>query len=220
MCDDRWMARVGMGMKLLLILGLAIHIHIHRHGPAIDYVGLAAASAASFIGVPGPGEPVLIAAAVFAAKHKLDLGSVVVVAWAGAIAGGVVGWAIGRVAGRALLSRPGPLHKLRLRALERGDALFARWTVLAIFLTPSWTAGIHNVGTVKYNVINAAIATVWAVGIGVSAYYVGPPVLDAVADLGTVATIGLVALIVFGVGGEVVRRWRKGRRAVPSGARD
>jgi membrane protein DedA with SNARE-associated domain len=213
------MERVGMGLKTLLVFGLAVHLHIHlhRHGPAIDYVGLGAASAASFIGVPGPGEPVLIAAAVFAAKHKLDLGSVVLVAWAGAISGGVVGWLAGLKAGRRLFMRPGPLHKLRLHALERGDALFARYTPLAIFLTPSWMAGIHNVGAVTYNVINLAIATAWAVGIGVGAYYAGPPVLDAVSDLGTATSIALAVAVALVIVGEIARRRRRSRAAHSDG---
>ena len=33
--------------------------------------------------MPGPGEPVLIAAGVLAARHKLDIASVVFVAWVG-----------------------------------------------------------------------------------------------------------------------------------------
>jgi membrane protein DedA with SNARE-associated domain len=210
------MGRVGIGLKALVVVGLALHLH--RHGPAIDYVGLAAASAASFIGLPGPGEPVLIAAAVFAAKHKLDLGSVVVVAWAAALGGGIVGWVVGLKAGRTVLTRPGPLHAQRLKMLARGDSLFARYTVLGILLTPSWMAGIHNVGAVIYNVANLVYATVWAVGIGVSAYFVGPPVLEAVADLGTVATVALGVVIVLIVAGEIVRRRRRARQPAPSGA--
>jgi membrane protein DedA with SNARE-associated domain len=211
------MERVGIALKGLVVFGLALKLH--RHGPAIDYVGLAAASAASFIGLPGPGEPVLITAAVFAAKHKLDLGSVVLVAWAAALAGGVGGWLIGLKAGRTLLTRPGVLHKQRLRALERGDALFARYTLLGILLTPSWMAGIHNVGAVIYNLTNLGYATAWAVGIGVSAYYVGPPVLDAVGDLGTAATVALiVAAVLLAVGEIVRRRRRRARRAEASPA--
>jgi membrane protein DedA with SNARE-associated domain len=210
------MERVGTAFRGLLVFGLALHIHIHHHvrGPAIDYVGLASASGASFFGLPGPGEPVLIAAAVFAARHKLDIGSVVVVAFLGALAGGILGWLIGLKAGRVVLTARGPLHKYRLRALERGDALFAKYTALAIFLTPSWMAGIHNVGAVRYNVINGAIAAVWAAGIGVSSYYVGPPVVDAVSDLGTVTGVLLGVLVAVVVVGEIVRRRRKaGRQA-------
>lgn len=204
------MGRVGIGLKGLLVFGLALHVH--RHGPAIDYVGLAAASAASFLGLPGPGEPVLIAAAIFAAKHKLDLGSVVLVAWVAATVGGIAGWVVGLKAGRMLLTVPGPLHKQRMNALGRGDALFARYTFAAILLTPSWMAGIHNVRPVKYNVINATTALAWAAGIGIAAYYAGPPVIDAVADLGTAASIVLIVAIVAVVIGELMRRRRKSRR--------
>ena len=63
-------------------MGLSLRLHHHFHGPPIDYGALAAAAAASWIGVPGPGEPVLIAAGVFAAQHRLDIVSVLVVAWA------------------------------------------------------------------------------------------------------------------------------------------
>jgi membrane protein DedA with SNARE-associated domain len=207
------MERIGTATKALLVFVLALHIHHRVKGPAIDYVGLATASGASFFGLPGPGEPVLIAAAVFAAKHKLDIASVVVVAWLGATSGGILGWALGLKAGRRLLTTPGPLHNYRLRALERGDALFARHTFLAIFLTPSWMAGIHNVGTVTYNVINVAIAAVWASAIGVGAYYAGPPVVEAVDDLGTVTTVILFAVIGAALAAEIGRRRRRARHA-------
>jgi hypothetical protein len=92
-------AVLSTAMMALLHDLLQLHLGaVARHrveGPAVDYYGLAAAAAASWIGVPGPGEPVLIAAGVLASKGKLDLASVVVVAWAAAMAGGILGWAIG-----------------------------------------------------------------------------------------------------------------------------
>ena len=118
--------------KAVLVLGLALHLHIHHfHGPAVDYVGLAAASAASWIGVPGPGEPVLIATAVLAAKHHLGIVSVLFVAFMAANAGGIGGWLIGRRAGRGLVTVRGPLRKIRVRALERSDDVFKRYAVVA-----------------------------------------------------------------------------------------
>ena len=83
------------GLKGLLALGLALRLHHHFHGPPVDYWALAAAAAASWVGVPGPGEPVLIAAAVFAAgklDHRIGLAGCV---RGGATAGGVAGWVIG-----------------------------------------------------------------------------------------------------------------------------
>src|SRR3984885_2048831 len=162
---------------------LAIHVHIHiiRHGvptPSIDYTALAIASFASWAGLPGPGEPLLIAAAVIAAKHKLDIKPVLAWAFVGASLGGIAGWLGGLFGGRAVMTAPGPLRKLRLRAVERGEEVFERWTVIAIILTPAWVAGIHRVGTWFYLITNEVTAIIWAVGIGLGAYYAGPPVLD------------------------------------------
>jgi membrane protein DedA with SNARE-associated domain len=194
----------------ILALGLALHHHFH--GPPIDYAGLAAAAAASWVGLPGPGEPILIAAGVFAAKHKLDIGEVLLVAWAAATAGGVAGWLAGMKAGRVVLTTRGPFQRQRLRALARGDEVFGRWPVIAILLTPSWIAGIHRVRPVLYLVTNALSAAVWAVGIGLGAFYAGPSVIEVVNDLGWVTGVGLLVLVLAGVAIEVTRRRRKARR--------
>jgi membrane protein DedA with SNARE-associated domain len=206
------MDRLSPALKALLTFGLALRLHHHFHGPPIDYYGLAAASAASWIGIPGPGEPVLIAAGVLAAKHKLDIGSVVVVAWLGATAGGIGGWLIGKKAGRAVVATRGPLHRMRQGALARGDEVFRRHPVMAILLTPSWIAGIHRVRAPVYLATNAAGAVLWAAGIGLSAFFIGPTVVDIVNDLGWVTVVGLVVLIAATVGGELLRRRRQRAR--------
>lgn len=195
--------------KSLLVIGLTLRLHHHFQGPPVDYVGLAAAAAASWIGVPGPGEPVLIAAAVFAARHKLDIGSVLLVAWLGATAGGVAGWLIGMKGGRAMMTTRGPFLGMRGRALARGDHIFRRLPVIAILLTPSWIAGIHHVRAAIYLPTNAAGAAIWAVGIGLGAYYFGPAVVDVVNDLGVVLGTALVLLVVGGIAAEVLRRRRR-----------
>ena len=191
---------------------LQLHLGaVARHrveGPAVDYYGLAAAAAASWVGVPGPGEPVLIAAGVLAARHKLDLTTVLLVAWAGATTGGVIGWAVGRKAGRRVLTARGPLLRLRLRAVERGERVFERYPVMAILLTPSWIAGIHRVRSSVYQPTNAVAAAVWAAGIGVGSYLAGPSVIDFVNDFGAGTSVILAAVIIGAVGLEVARRHR------------
>ena len=106
--DNHRGAVLSTAVMALLHDLLQLHLGaVARHrveGPAVDYYGLAAAAAASWIGVPGPGEPVLIAAGVLASRGKLDLATVLLVAWAGATVGGILGWAIGRKAGRSLLT--------------------------------------------------------------------------------------------------------------------
>lgn len=189
------------------------HLRHHFHGPPFDYVGLAAAAAASWIGVPGPGEPVLIAAGVLAAHGKLDIVEVILVAWVAASLGGTAGWLIGLKAGRAILTARGPLLHLRLRAVERGEEVFDRYPVLAIIVCPTWVAGIHRVGPVLFNVVDVLSALVWAVGIGLGAYFVGPAIIDAAQDLGVATAIGVLILVALAVYWEVRRR--RARRPRP-----
>lgn len=177
------------------------------------------AAFASWAGFPGPGEPVLIAAAVFASKHKLDITPLVFWAWMGANAGGIVGWLIGMKAGRSVITAPGPLRGFRIRAVERGEALFKRFMVPAILFTPTWVAGINRAPARYYLPTNAVSSlALWALPIAVASYYAAGPLLDLVNDLGAVALIVLIVLVVVAVGGELLRRRRRGDRSGPSRA--
>jgi membrane protein DedA with SNARE-associated domain len=178
----------------------------HFHHESFDFAGLGLAAAASWFGIPGPGEPVLVAASVLAAQHRLGLPPVLIVAWLGASVGGIGGWALGRKAGRALLTWRGPLWKTRVRAVARGEELFARHPVIGILLTPSWIAGIHRVSPAVFLSVNTAAAAAWAAGIGLGAYVAGPAVLDVVNDYGIVTAILLFAVIAGAIVFEVRRR--------------
>jgi membrane protein DedA with SNARE-associated domain len=207
------LARAVLALPVLALLHIHIHLHHQFHGPPFDYVGLAAAAAASWIGIPGPGEPVVIAAGVLAAKHQLAIAGVVLVAWLAATAGGIVGWLIGRVAGRAVLTAPGPLRSFRLATVERSEAVFNRYPVIAIVLTPSWIAGIHRVRSAIYQPTNVISALVWAAGLGFGSYLIGPAVLDFFSDVGLVTGLIVAVAIVAVVGFELRRRRvRRNRR--------
>jgi membrane protein DedA with SNARE-associated domain len=206
--------RVGRVVGTALLFGF-FHFHFHFHvfhhrfhGPPFDYVGLAVGSAVSSAGLPGPGESLLIAAGIIAASGKLDLASVVTVAFAGATVGGIVGWIAGLKAGRTVLSAPGPFRRLRLHALKRGDRIFERHPVFAIVMTPSWVAGIHGVRSRIYQPLNALSAALWAAGVGVSAYLVGPSVVDWVDDFGLLSA-GIVVALVIGTVALTIRRHRR-----------
>jgi membrane protein DedA with SNARE-associated domain len=196
-------------MTAMASVGL-VHLHLFHHvkGPAFDYIGVALASFASWAGLPGPGESLLLAAGVFAAKHKLDLTPVLAVAWVGATAGGIAGWAFGMIAGRRALTAPGPFRSFRLDAVAKGEQAFKRVEWVAILLTPSWVAGIYRSGIGIYNLVNAVSAVVWTVAIGIGAYYAGPPVLEFINDFGTAGAVVAIALVVIGIGAALRRRWR------------
>jgi membrane protein DedA with SNARE-associated domain len=204
----------------MLILALQMHVHLFHHvqGAPIDYVGVAVAAFASWGGVPGPGEPVLIAAAVFASKHKLDITPLIFWAWVGATTGGVVGWLVGMKGGRAILTAPGPLRRIRRNAAAKGEEVFRRYEVLAILVTPSWVAGINRARARVYLPVNAVSAMLlWALPIAVGAYYAGPPILDLISDLGTALAI-ILGLVLVGVAVEELLRHRR-RRAQDGVAR-
>jgi membrane protein DedA with SNARE-associated domain len=139
----------------------------------------------------------------------LDLATVLVVAWLAAIAGGIIGWVAGRKAGRRLVIARGPLRRLRLRAIARGERVFERYPVWAILLTPSWIAGIHRVRSTVYHVTNVVSAAVWAAAIGLGAYFAGPSVIEFVDDFGTGTTVILIVAILVAVGAEFARRRRR-----------
>jgi membrane protein DedA with SNARE-associated domain len=189
---------------------LALLVHFHRfHGSPLDYATLAAAAFASWVGLPGPGEPLLIAAGVLAAKHKLDLTETLVVAFGAATAGGVLGWLLGLKAGRALIVRPGPFLRGRRRALQRGEEVFERYPRTAVLLTTSWIAGILGVDTGVYMVWNAVGAAVWTLVIGLGGFFAGPPIVEVVSDVGLIPVIGLVLLVIAAVSFEIGRRRRR-----------
>jgi membrane protein DedA with SNARE-associated domain len=204
--------RVGAAVRASLVLGATAPLHRHVHGPPVDYLGLAAAAGASWAGVPGPGEPVLIAAAVYAARNRLDITEVLIVAFVAAVVGGIGGWLIGKIGGRTLVTAPGPLRRARMVAVARGDEVFERHPVIAILLTPSWVAGIHQVRTDVYMILNLVGAAVWAAGIGLAAYWIGPSVIDFVNDFGLVTSLLLAALIAAVVVAEILRRRRHRER--------
>jgi membrane protein DedA with SNARE-associated domain len=208
------MRMIARGLPLI-VYGLQVHLPLFHHvrGPAIDYFGVALAAFVSWVGVPGPGEPVLIAAAIVASKHSLDITPLVFWAWIGAVAGGTVGWLIGLKAGHRILIAPGPLMGVRRRAVERGEEVFRRVEVLAILFTPSWVAGINRSRARVYLPVNAISALLlWALPIAVGAYYLGPVILDLLADVGTIATI--ILLIVIAVLVVTALRRRRRERAL------
>ena len=217
--------RIGPVVKTALVLAF-LHIHFHHrfHGPPFDYVGLAVGSAISSAGFPGPGESLLIAAGILAAGGKLDLVSVLAVAWSAATVGGIAGWIAGLKAGRTVLSAPGPFRRLRLRALRRGDKIFERHPIFAVMLTPAWIAGIHGVPSRIYQPLNALSAALWAAGVGIGAYIVGPSIVDAVGDV-SLATAILIGAVVLGsavaafIQNRRVRS-RRATRAAPTAAAD
>jgi membrane protein DedA with SNARE-associated domain len=205
------MRRVGLPLSTLAVLAVLKH---HHGGSGGDYLGLFVAAAASWSLFPGPGEAALIAAGIAAAHGRLDLASVIAVAWAGASAGGNAGWIIGVKGGRGLLMAPGPLRHLRLALIARGDRFYERYGAVAVFFTPSWIAGIHHMRWSRFVPANAVSGLTWALSVGLGADLVGPSITDIVADIGLAAGSLIAALFVLAV---VLVLRRRSHRAAQRG---
>ncbi len=195
---------------VLLVLAA---FHPHLHAASFDYLGVALAAAASWVGVPGPGEPVLIAAGIYAARGHVDLLDVLLVAWAGATAGGVAGWLLGRRGGRALWLAPGPFQHQRLATIVRGERFFERHAFVGVYLVPSWVVGINGMRAARFLPANAFWALAWTLLVGGGAYLVGPSIADVIGDIGLIGGLTLAALVVAGIATALMRRRRGDSRA-------
>lgn len=198
------------GSMLPVAVHAARHLHHAFTGPHIDYVGLALAAAVSWVGVSGPGEAALIAAGIAAAHGRIDLAGAISAAWLGAMTGGTAGWLIGLKGGRSFVTRPGPLHRLRLRLVLHGDDIYRRRGWLAVYLAPSWMAGISAMPARSFLAANALAGLIWSLAIGLGSYLAGPSVADAIGDIGT---IGLLVLVLLTVLAALARR--RSRRRHP-----
>ncbi|HEY4127189.1 MAG TPA: DedA family protein [Gammaproteobacteria bacterium] len=85
------------------------------------------------LGIPGPGQALLIAAALLAAHGKLNIVVVLATAVAGTTLGGMIGYWIGTRGGHALILRFGRFLKIdepELLKLERSFDRYGFWFVL------------------------------------------------------------------------------------------
>jgi len=135
------------------------------------------------MGVPFPGETMLITAAAYAgATHQLDITVVIVAAALGAIAGDNVGFSIGWWGGYPLLRRFGRYIRLDEPRLKVGRYIFMRHGGKVVFFGrfvsilrayAAFLAGTNHMPWWRFLLFNAAGGITWAVVYGAAAYALG-----------------------------------------------
>jgi membrane protein DedA with SNARE-associated domain len=135
------------------------------------------------VGLPLPGETLLIAAAVIAAtSHQLNIALVIMSAAVGAIVGQTTGYAIGWGIGFRLLRRYGRFIGLTDRRLAYGRALFRRHGVKVVFASrfivllrtlAALLAGANHMPWGRFMTANVAGSVVWSGLYGGGAYLLG-----------------------------------------------
>jgi len=159
-------------------------------------------------GIPLPGETALIAFGVLAAQGHYSIVAVIAIAAAGAIIGDNLGyWLIGRVGGRALFRRWRWLNQYSDRVLPRAEALMDRHGGKTVFFgrfvsilryTVAWVAGLSHMPWWRFLFWNAAGGIAWATAVGLTAYYGGRAVADAIQRYGLYAAAFVVVAIIVG----------------------
>ncbi|MEA2232709.1 MAG: hypothetical protein QOD83_2525, partial [Solirubrobacteraceae bacterium] len=90
-----------------------------------------------------------------------------------------------------------------------GDEVYQRRGWLAVFLAPSWMAGISGMRVQRFLPANAVASLVWAVTIGLGSYFAGPSLAEAIGGIGSVGLVALIGLIAVAA---LLRRRRRRER--------
>jgi membrane protein DedA with SNARE-associated domain len=180
------------------------------------------------LGIPLPGEIILVSAALLSAQGVVSPVAVAICASIGAIVGDSIGYAIGRRGGRALFVRMGrrfPKHfgPTHLASAERAFERWGVWTVffgrfialLRIFAGP--LAGALRMTYWKFLAANAAGGIVWACGTTAVIYSLG---ILAEKWLQRFSWVGLVVALLIGLCSTLVVRHRATRNATTNSTRN
>jgi membrane protein DedA with SNARE-associated domain len=135
------------------------------------------------IGIPFPGETMLLVAAIYAGTtYNLDIALVIAAAAAGAVIGDNIGYWFGREFGYELLLRYGRFIHFDETKMKLGMYLFKKHGGKVVFFGrfvavlrafAALLAGINQMGWGRFLVANVAGGLTWATLIGLAGYNLG-----------------------------------------------
>jgi membrane protein DedA with SNARE-associated domain/membrane-associated phospholipid phosphatase/putative flippase GtrA len=177
---------------------------ISQYGYLIIFLGVMAES----MGVPLPGETILISAGVLVQRGSLDLGDAILLGILGAVVGDQIGYWIGREGGRPFILRYGRYVFITPQRLGRAEAFFACHGGKAVFLARFFSglrvfgalvAGMSRMRWVTFFVYNALGGVVWATAVVLAGYFLGRSlkVLERWTGRASVLLLALVVLALF-----------------------
>ena len=176
---------------------------VESYGYAVVFLFVAIES----LGIPLPGETVLVTAGALAALGHLSIWWVIAIAAAGGIVGDAAGYWIGRLGGIALIKRYGRIVHFDEHKLERVRAFFNKHGSKAVFfgrfiaLLRTWAALLAGTAEMPYRVFtlyNVLGGITWATLFGALGYLFGRslPLLERYIGQPSLAVVLLVALVV------------------------
>jgi membrane protein DedA with SNARE-associated domain len=161
------------------------------------------------MGIPLPGETILVLASIYAASDPaLNIWYVIAVAAIGSIMGDNLGYWIGHRYAYSLLLRYGRYIGMSASRIKVGQYLFVRQGGKVVFfgrfiallrILAAFLAGVNRMPWRQFLVANAAGAVLWAAVFGLGGYYFGKLLLQLHAALAFLI-LGLALCVFFGVG--------------------
>jgi membrane protein DedA with SNARE-associated domain len=186
-----------------LFFGIDFHPLIVRHGYAVVFIVVLLEGAGS----PLPGETALVLAAVYAgATGRLDIATVLLVAIAGGILGGTIGYWIGRSVSNEFLSKYGKWIGLTESRLALGRHLFQSHGGKIVFfgrfvavlrVVAALLAGLNRYDFRRFFLFNTAGVVAWAAIMGLGGYFFGDAMTRVSGPLGAIG-LGFAAAVVVG----------------------
>jgi membrane protein DedA with SNARE-associated domain len=183
---------------------------VHAYGAAAVMVILTFES----LGLPLPGESLLVFASVLAGRGELSLPPLMLLAWAGAVFGDNIGYLIGRRLGRAIVLRYGERIGINADRLNRVEAFFARYGPVTVAFARfvnilrqlnGVVAGLLKMEWKRFLFFNALGGALWVSAWTLTGFYLGEHVSDIkiiAHDLergGAILGLGvLIAALVYG----------------------
>lgn len=199
-----------------------VPLHLHHLIAQYGYMVVALSVAGESVGLPFPGETVLLTAAAFAGRGHLSIVGVIIASAVGITCGGPGGYWIGHTAGQKVVVRYGRWAGLTPERLDRTRQFFVRYGARAVMVgrflpiirtLASIVAGISDMPFPQFFVYNAIAGIVWSVLFGLLGF-------EFARDLprleNRIGEAGIIALIVFGVALVGFLIWRHFRREKPA----
>jgi membrane protein DedA with SNARE-associated domain len=201
-----------------------LHQFLSEYGYAAVFVFVMVES----LGVPFPGETVLITAALYAgATHHLAIELVWAAAAAAAIIGDNIGYAVGYYGGYPLLLRYGSRIRLDEAKLKVGRLVFDRHGGKVVFFGrfvsvlrtyAAFLAGVNHMPYRRFFVFNAAGGIIWSAIYAFGFYFAGSALSKARGSVDIAIGVAAVAIIVgflFWARGHVRRLEEEAEKAYP-----
>lgn len=169
---------------------------------------------AVFIGTFLEGEAILVAAGFFASRGYLDVFAVGVVAFAGAFAGHIFWFWLGRAHGVRLLDR---FPRMK-RHFGKGIRVFERYGAAAIIIT-QWLYGLRitaaviigmsKIAIVKFLIYEAVSCAVWAAVITGLGFYFGRAIEAVLGRVEHVEKYALLVIAAIALATWLYHRWKE-----------